>query len=167
LRQRLSASKSLLPNLLNKSRLCERGLSGAVDIGLRLINEGQGGEKVTERYIHCDGLLDGERVVIDRRTGVVLPEATFNSLEPYVRPDGKPSLIKYMIDLDRDETLDPYEVMKKSRDLLGSMPQLPNKLTVGDLSWESAQKKKSNAAWAANKVNMNSRLTVGDLSVCR
>jgi len=58
-------------------------------------------------------------------------------------------------------------VLEKSRDLLGILPKLPNKLTVGDLSWESAQKKKRNALWAAKKVNKTNALTVGDLSVCR
>jgi hypothetical protein len=56
--------------------------------------------------------------------------------------------------------LDPNRVLEASRRLLKGHA----KLTVGDLSVVSAEKRKQQAAWGAKRVNRSDAVTVGDLT---
>lgn len=64
--------------------------------------------------------------------------------------------------------LDPQEVLSLSRHLTSAYRlHEPEKMTVGDLSWSSAQKKLRNEEMRQRKVNQDGCLTVGDLSFKR
>ena len=61
--------------------------------------------------------------------------------------------------------LDPVDVLETSRRLLKACRLKEHaKLTVGDLSVVSAEKRKQKATWAAKRVNRSDAVTVGDLT---
>lgn len=106
--------------------------------------------------------LDGQPAVLDRRFDVIRPgvcrgdckackdvaDAMLRDIEPFIVP------------LD-----DPEAVLEASKKILEEYRlKEPLKLSVGDLSVVSEEKKKRDAEWVAKESNRAGGATVGDLS---
>ena len=119
-----------------------------------------------ERKRFYETEVDGCKAVVDTDLGVVHFDAVArnDALVPYVRPE-EPYAPKVEIVLSRDPTVTtPYETLKRSQEIMRQRRQMETprvKLTVGDISFATEQKKKR---LEQHQASMESDLTVGDLS---
>jgi hypothetical protein len=126
---------------------------------------------MTCRYIPIDYVEAGQPTVLDRAMNIIVPRkqvscrgdcARCDRLEPYVRPNGQPSLIKY-VEVPED-VLMPLEVLVKAEQLSRERHRIPElKLTVGDQSVVTAQKRRPEIAMQYLR-NQKQGLSIGDMS---
>lgn len=118
------------------------------------------------RFMRVDSLIDGKEVVLDRKTHTVLPRAHFDVLEPNVQPDGSLPPIKNPLDIEEVDLQQVKETLQRTRELLKGLKASPTpELTVGDLSFVTAEKRRRSLADEMRKFDDWKRgLSVGDLS---
>jgi hypothetical protein len=110
--------------------------------------------------MRVDSLVDGREVLLDRKMHVLVPRITVSASADAADPFDPTVWIA-----EPEPLLNPLEVMRKSREIVMRMKEKPAvKLTVGDLSVVSEEKKREKA-WGEKRVNRSDAVSVGDLSV--
>ena len=107
------------------------------------------------RFMRIDHMENGVPMLLDWKTMTVVPRIVV-SRGDYQDP------FDPTVWIAEEKPLDPEKVLEKNRRLLksaqGGVP-----LTVGDLSWVTAQKRKAEESWKERKHNMDEKMTVGEL----